>query len=243
MRRERPDPPTASQPSTRGRAFDGGPVIDLRDLPGPDADGANGLAAPPEVRRARADELGDIIQCLARAFFDDPVACFLFPAPESRLRRLRAFYAANLPGLLGGGATFVDDGLRGAVLCQAPSPPRLGPLRTALVSVRMAATLRGSLPRAVRLNDALLARHPRSRHWYLAVLGTEPDCQGRGIGGALVEAVARSADEDRVPTYLESSKEANIPFYERHGFRVADEIRVADGPLLWPMLRPVAGID
>ena len=47
----------------------------------------------------------------------------------------------------------------------------------------------------------------------------------------------RSCDEDGVAAYLESSKERNIAFYARHGFRVTEEVRMPKGPPVWLMWR------
>ena len=50
-------------------------------------------------------------------------------------------------------------------------------------------------------------------------------------------ALAR-ADADRVPCYLENTKERNLPFYQKHGFEVIVEEKVAeDGPTIWTMKR------
>jgi hypothetical protein len=45
------------------------------------------------------------------------------------------------------------------------------------------------------------------------------------------------ADASRVPCYLESSKPTNIPVYRTFGFEVTREVRLPDGPRLWPMWR------
>jgi ribosomal protein S18 acetylase RimI-like enzyme len=74
-------------------------------------------------------------------------------------------------------------------------------------------------------------------HWYLAVLGTDPSAQGAGIGSALIGPTLGRCDAEGIPAYLESSKEANISFYQRHGFRVTQEIDLPQGPKLWAMLR------
>ena len=46
---------------------------------------------------------------------------------------------------------------------------------------------------------------------------------------------------DRVPCALLTNSEANLRFYEAHGFEVVHEARTpADGPRAWMMRRPVA---
>jgi GNAT superfamily N-acetyltransferase len=79
--------------------------------------------------------------------------------------------------------------------------------------------------------------HPEEPHWYLAVLGTATDHQGKGVGSALMAPVLAKCDAEGIPAYLESSKESNIPFYRRHGFEVSGEVNVKNGPKLWPMWR------
>jgi ribosomal protein S18 acetylase RimI-like enzyme len=81
-------------------------------------------------------------------------------------------------------------------------------------------------------------KHPKTpQHWYLAVLGTAPDAQGRGLGSAVLGPVLEQCDRDGVGAYLESSKERNIDFYARHGFRVLEELRLLRGPKMWKMWR------
>lgn len=83
--------------------------------------------------------------------------------------------------------------------------------------------------------------HPaRPAHWYLATLGTDPDVQGQGCGSAVLEPVLRECDRLGIGAYLESSKERNIDFYVRHGFRVSGDLRLPRGPCLWPMWRDAA---
>jgi ribosomal protein S18 acetylase RimI-like enzyme len=85
---------------------------------------------------------------------------------------------------------------------------------------------------------AIERRHPQEPHWYLAVLGTDPAHQGEGVGSALVRHVLDDPANAGEPAYLETETEANVPFYERHGFRVVGELDVpSGGPHLWLMWR------
>jgi hypothetical protein len=49
--------------------------------------------------------------------------------------------------------------------------------------------------------------------------------------------VLEECDRDGIGAYLESSKESNIDYYARFGFRVTGTIRLPRGPLFWPMWR------
>ena len=75
-------------------------------------------------------------------------------------------------------------------------------------------------------------------HWYLALLGVEPACQGQGIGGQLIAPVLERASRAGLPCYLETMSERNVVFYNRHGFRVVREICLPSSGLeIWTMLR------
>lgn len=83
------------------------------------------------------------------------------------------------------------------------------------------------------------AQHPEEPHWYLAVIGSDPAVRGKGYGQALMQSRLDRVDAEHAPCYLESSKEDNIPYYERFGFQVVSEIVIPrGGPTLWPMWRP-----
>jgi GNAT superfamily N-acetyltransferase len=81
-------------------------------------------------------------------------------------------------------------------------------------------------------------KHPVEPHYYLFLLGTRPEWQSRGLGSALMAPVLETCDRDGIPAYLEATSERNKQLYLRHGFEVTDEIRLPDGPTMWPMWRP-----
>ena len=77
-------------------------------------------------------------------------------------------------------------------------------------------------------------------HYYLAVLGTDPVCQGRGIGSRLLSHMLVRSDDEGIPSYLESSSEGSKRLYLRHGFRVMEEVPLpGGGPPFWRMWRDV----
>ena len=81
------------------------------------------------------------------------------------------------------------------------------------------------------------ARQPEGEFFYLAVLGVDPQAQGRGLGSRLLAPALELCYRDRIGAYLESSRPENVNFYARHGFRVVGEHRLPRGPLLTLMYR------
>lgn len=170
---------------------------------------------------------------------DDPVSEWACPPESLRQRMLRRFFAAMLRAKLPAGFVHTDDARSGAALWAPPGTWRI----TAAQGLRIAASFthprlwsRGPL-----VSRGLLGverRHPPTPpHFYLAVLGVAPGAQGRGLGSRLMQPVLELCDADGVPAYLESSKESNIAFYSRHGFRVTREITLPRGPTMWAMWR------
>jgi hypothetical protein len=51
-------------------------------------------------------------------------------------------------------------------------------------------------------------------------------------------ALLSQADSQRLPCYVETFSERHIPFYERHGFRIAGGGKIAaSGPDFWALIR------
>ncbi|KAF8069258.1 hypothetical protein FPV67DRAFT_1669274 [Lyophyllum atratum] len=66
--------------------------------------------------------------------------------------------------------------------------------------------------------------------WYIEGLCTDPSFQGRGYGGAVLDAVTTLADQAGQPTWVGSSNMENTRFYNQHGFtRSLLEIRIQSG--------------
>lgn len=189
------------------------------------------------IGEARADEAGAVARTLTRAFHDDPVQRFLFPEEHVYRRRALANFELIVRRTLTIGTVYVAGEHAGAALWLPPGGDFLDGWRGRLFGLQSVLMVRGALGRAGRLFRALARHHPHEPHWYLPVLGTDPAHQGRGVGSAILAPALARADADGLPAYLESSKEKNLPFYQRHGFEVVSTLEIEDGPTLWPMLR------
>lgn len=192
----------------------------------------------PEVRTATATDLPAIGEVLARAFDGDPVWDFLVPVRSRWRSKAAAFFAADARNRLPHGMVLVDEERGGAALWVPPDAWRTKPSALAREMPKAVRLFGRNLPKALRSLSFVEKAHPQAPHNYLAVLGTDPAHQGKGIGSALVAHVTDQADAEGMPCYLESSKESNVPFYRRHGFEVTEALVLpGGGPTVWGMWR------
>ena len=193
----------------------------------------------PTVGETAPDRDDELARVLARAFFDDPVMDWLFPDEERRMKAMVPFYRFEVTETRRKGLVLAPTDPGAAALWLPPDAWRSSPLEI-VRALPMGLRSFGPrlIPRAVATLDALESVHPSEPHWYLSIIGTDPERQGEGFGAALIRSVTDRCDRELIPAYLESSKEANVPYYERFGFRVTGEVHVPrGGPTLWKMWR------
>lgn len=198
----------------------------------------------PSIVRLERKDLSRAASALGRAFYDDPLQSYVLPDPALRVERSPAHFAPIL-----------EYGLRfGTVLTTAGEPKGaavwLPPGETAVTDERAIEAGLDKLPDVLgaagadRFFSVLATIDPYHRtdvpaeHWYVLVVGVEPDAQGQGLGRALLAPVLEEARRDRLPCYLETAQPQNVEFYRHLGFRVLrDIVDERSGLRLWTFRR------
>lgn len=191
-----------------------------------------------DVRDVTKADVRAVARSLSLAFADDPVFAHLVP-PSRHIKRLEAFFADDIETFDRRGRTVLTtNDCDGAALW---SPPGDWKMRTADIARGAPTAIKAfgrRLPLVLQTLAAVEAKHPEEPHWYLAVLGTAPAAQGKGIGAALLTPILDRCDREGIGAYLESSKPSNVPYYERFGFVVHEELPLPKGgPSVWRMWR------
>jgi ribosomal protein S18 acetylase RimI-like enzyme len=116
-------------------------------------------------------------------------------------------------------------------------------LRAMPCFLRVLASDPPSFPKFMRYGANVERAHPTDRHWYLVVAGIRPEAQRQGLGAVLMRDQLEVADREGTPVYLETADRANVAYYERFGFVVANRALelVPGGPTHVAMRRPVGG--
>lgn len=192
------------------------------------ATGSEAVKAVAPADRKRA------VATVALAFASDPMMRWSFPDP-ARYFAIACDFVDAFGGhaVEHGGADEIAD-FASVALWLPPGVTPHGEAMGAIIEANMPAD---RMPDGGSLVEQMNRFHPHEPHWYLPLIGTDPAHQGKGYGSALMAHGIARADRDKLPAYLESSNAANIPLYERHGFRLIGEIQSGSSPTLYPMLR------
>src|SRR5579884_1471368 len=193
-----------------------------------------------EIVRLEPSRLQEASDVLARAFQDDSAWVWVIPDPERRRRLLPWLFRVGFD------VSSADvHAAAGRVLGVARwLPPGTAPMR-------VGATLRALVTTPLRLGsatsrflaygrtvEALRAEVAVGGHWYLAGIGVEPEAQRQGIGGALLRPGIDAAARAGIDAVLLTNNEANLSFYESHGFSVVREGATPQGgPHAWAMVK------
>ncbi|MEU5973918.1 GNAT family N-acetyltransferase [Streptomyces sp. NPDC047315] len=194
------------------------------------------MAIKSMPKPAVIEDAAQISRSLALAFDDDPMMRWFFPEDSSREATLTSYFSTIFT------RQYVHNGVcertADAAAFWVPAEAQAKAVPDA-ETIRHLTDLLGD--RAGLFKDAVetAAKHtPQEPHWFLALIGADPACQGQGQGAALVRSGLAKADEAGLPVYLESSKKSNLPFYEHFGFTVRHEVQLpGGGPVLWGMWR------
>lgn len=195
-----------------------------------------------QVRSAHAAEASVVAEILSQGFADDPVFAWLLSDETSRPIYTRAFFDIFTAFTLEQGTVQVTEDHSGASLW-VPFDPSEADAESAAIGEELAAAAGPYIERFGIIGELMDAAHPvHEPHAYLHFLGTIPERQGTGVGGAMLADQLRKLDAAGLPAYLEATTLRSAALYERHGFRRLDHtIDLPDGPSMYPMWRMPAG--
>ena len=205
---------------------------------------ASGTRATVAVRRATRADVPHLASVLARAFVRDPFYAYLAGDAPERNQRMRDGWSGIVRFASAGlRETWTTDDRAGVAVWIPPGRKGSSVIDSVRLMPSMARLAGGGRVREVASALEVLERrrhhHVPQPHWYLSVLGVDPERQREGIGSALLRPVLARADADAAVAYLETATAHNVLLYERHGFEVVEELILPKTDIRgWLMTRP-----
>jgi ribosomal protein S18 acetylase RimI-like enzyme len=186
------------------------------------------------IYKSTEAENSRVIDSIVLGFSADPILRWLYPEPQK--------YLTNFPTVtkLFGGRAFEHNSayhIRNYAGAALWLPPHVHPDEEGLTKIFQDSLDGAQLDEIFSIFEQMDSFHPDEPCWHLAFIAVDPAQQNKGYGSALMEHALEPVDSDKKLAYLESTNEANLSLYQRHGFELIGNIQAGNSPSMFPMIR------
>ncbi len=175
--------------------------------------------------RAKYTDKSLIVSILVDSFDDNKSVNYIIKQDGKRDLRLRKLmeYSFDVCYLLGD--VFLTDNKKGCALIVLPDKKKTN-LRSILLDATLAISCVGlsNIKKALDRESKIKKLHPKELMYYLWFIGVDPAEQNKGIGSGLLRDVIKEGISKGRSIYLETSTSKNIPWYEKFGFTIYNEL-------------------
>ena len=161
---------------------------------------------------------------LSRAFYDDPYYVWIMPNSKKRLAQIHWWMTILLRYTFIYGSIHYTDDHKSVAMWVGPDKPIIDDVKIlslGLILYPLKVGLKNFL-KVLDISGQWDKEHKKlnKRHYYLMVIGVEPEFQGKGIGSRLMQVGLKKADDEKLVCYLETVTEEDVRFYKKHNFEV-----------------------
>jgi GNAT superfamily N-acetyltransferase len=197
-----------------------------------------------ELVRLDSTHVNDAADTLASAFRDYPLNRYFYPDDVERERMtVSRFRTVVKRSVLYGEAYSTSDYMEGIVLWLPSKHLEMNlwqRLRCGDINKQIKES-RGARYRVKTFYSYTQMLHNRLipvDHMFLWVIGVTPDYQGNGLSSLLVKPMLSRLDGEKLPCFVETHDERNVPLYMHFGFEVVNESIIPDTSLKhWALMR------
>jgi ribosomal protein S18 acetylase RimI-like enzyme len=177
--------------------------------------------------KAKYEDKTIIVNILASAFKENQSVNFIVRQDKFLSRRINALMKYSFEVCYRFGEVWLSDDRKACALTLSPHLKH-----TSLTSIWLDIKL---IFRAIRINgiaktvkrEARIKKiQPDEEMVYLWFIGVAPLYQHRGIGSNLLKEIIAGADEKKLMVCLETSTLKNLPWYERFGFEIYNQLEL-----------------
>jgi hypothetical protein len=168
-----------------------------------------------------------ITDLLTRSFEDNLSVNYIIKQDKKRKPRIAALmdYSFDVCSMFG--EIWLSDDKKGCALVLYPQKKQPS-IRTFVLDLKLIIETIGfsGIGKALSRESKIKAKQPKTAMLYLWFIGVNPDFQHQGIGTQLLKDILAHAAKQSLPVYLETSTTQNIPWYQRSGFYIYDQLEL-----------------
>ena len=177
------------------------------------------------MKIAKNSDKNKVVEILTNSFIENKSIDYIIPNDSSRVSRIRELMTYSFDMCMISGKVCLADDETGCALISFPERKKMSPsvvfleLKLILFSIGVK-----NISRALKREKIISSHYPKSPIYYLWFIGVHPEFQNKGVGQKLLEEIVADASSMNRPVFLETSTLKNIPWYQKFGFSVYDEL-------------------
>lgn len=166
-----------------------------------------------------------VVDILTNSFDDNRSVNYIVKNDERRVERIRNLmrYSFNLCNHFG--KVVLSENKKACALILFPDKKR-AIAKSVLWDLQLVKNCVGinGIRKAMSREKRIKALQPKEPRYYLWFIGVSPESQNKGIGSALLSEIISDSEAEGRKLCLETSTEKNIPWYQKFGFVIYDEL-------------------
>ncbi len=175
--------------------------------------------------RAEYADKERVVEILTASFDDNKSVNYVIKQDKNRVERIRNLMRYSFDVCYWFGDIFVTEDKNGCAMVLMPDKKK-STLKSTLADVRLIFKSMGlgNVMKAMARESKIRKLHPPGLLYNLWFIGVDPSEQNKGIGGRLLSEVIKEGQSKQRIICLETSTLKNIPWYEKFGFKIYNEL-------------------
>jgi len=166
-----------------------------------------------------------VVDILSSSFNDNKSVNYIVKQDNKRKQRLRKLmeYSFDVCSIFG--HVFLSADKKACALVLMPDKKKTN-LKSIWLDIKLITSCIGisNIKKTLERESKINKLHPKELMYYLWFIGVDPKEQNKGIGSKLLTDIINEAIKMNRPVYLETSTLKNIPWYQKFGFKIYNEV-------------------
>lgn len=175
--------------------------------------------------KAEYKDKNRIVDILTSSFDDNKSVNYIIKQDSRRVQRIRNLMDYSFEVCYMFGDVFLSEDKNACALIVLPDKKKTN-LKSIFLDVKLIISCTGlsNVKKAMDRESKIKKLHSKELMYYLWFIGVDPNKQNKGIGSTLLNEIIKEGASKKRAIYLETSTTRNIPWYEKFGFRIYNEL-------------------
>jgi len=166
-----------------------------------------------------------VVDILTQSFATNQSVNYIIKQDKNRLGRVRYLMDYSFEVCYLFGDVFLSEDKNACALVLYPDNKKTT-LKSILLDAKLIFFSVGlkNIKKTLNRENSIKKIQPKERMYYLWFIGVNPENQNRGLGTKLLNDLIIHSNQKKRPIYLETSTRKNLPWYQKFGFQIYEEL-------------------